>query len=202
MSATHTLNACALPMVQLHAPTGLRAKRIAPTRIVLSWKAEPQVETYRIEMSRPPNGFREIGAVYFPTDRYEVGVVSAIAAYRFRILARSGDTVSPLSGVAEVAGTEVIPSAPTGLSGRRVRPTKIVLRWMGDPAAGTWHIEMRRDDGTFEEIGAIPASSLSHDVTHVAPDATYEFRVCSDAGKVPRQCSTVLTVPPRKRWPW
>lgn len=202
MSVTHTLNACALPPVQLHAPTGLRTERIAPTRVVLSWKAEPQVETYRIEMSRPPNGFREIGAVYFPADRYEVGVVSATAAYRFRILSQSGETVSPSSEVAEVPGTEVIPSAPTGLSGRRVRPTKIVLRWMGDPAAGTWHIEIRRDDGTFEEIGAIPASSLRHDVTHVAPDATYAFRVCSDAGKVPRQCSTVLTVPPWKRWPW
>lgn len=201
MSVTHTLNACALPTVQLRAPTSLRTKRIAPTRIELSWKAEPQVETYRIEMSRPPNGFREIGAVYFPADRYEVGAVSATAAYQFRILAQSGDAISPSSEVAEEPGIEVIPSAPTGLRGRRVRPTKIELRWMGDPAAGTWHIEIRRDDGIFEEIGAIPASSLRHDVTHVPPDATYAFRICSDAGKVPRQCSTVLTIPPWKGGP-
>jgi hypothetical protein len=100
--ATHTFNACELPVPSLRPPADFRASR-SGTRIVLSWKADPQVESYRIEMGEPSGGFREIGAVYYPADQYEVEFALPTTTHRFQVRARTGKVIGPPSRIAEAA---------------------------------------------------------------------------------------------------
>ena len=73
-------------------PAALRALRVNPTTIQLSWRASPGDQRYRIEMARDSGAMQHIGDRSGDSLTYTVGDVASNAKFSFRIAACNAKT--------------------------------------------------------------------------------------------------------------
>ena len=100
-----------------------------------------------------------------PPGTYYVAISSAAGTSPYSI------TVTPI-GLKPPA-----PNAPSSLTATPASSSSIRLAWRDNATNETDFRVERNDGGTFVEIAALPANATSYDVTGLAADRTYTFRV-------------------------
>ncbi|HEX2645578.1 MAG TPA: fibronectin type III domain-containing protein, partial [Thermoanaerobaculia bacterium] len=165
------------------APTGLAAQAASSTEVRLTWTDNASNEQgFRVERKVGSGAFQEVMTVGANTTEARITGLTANTAYSFRVRARNGSGFSAYSNAASVttpagtvSGTFV---APSGLKALARSANEVLLTWQDRSTGETgFRVERQTAGGAFQEIGTVPANSVSALVTGLAPGTSYGFRV-------------------------
>ncbi|XP_046573068.1 LOW QUALITY PROTEIN: fibronectin type-III domain-containing protein 3A-like [Haliotis rubra] len=177
---------------------------ITATSIMLMWR-EPHnngsdIISYNIDI-----GEKQLLSIE-PVTEYTVEDLLPETTYRIRIQAVNSIGVGTFSTPVKVT-TKALPPNPPKIECVNVAPNSLKLKW-GDgrnPDMITYHLEMEKDDGSFQTVYSGPAHN--HKVNRLTELTSYEFRIyaCNEAGQGPYSdtytFSTTKAPPPAMQTP-
>jgi hypothetical protein len=165
------------------APAGLAAQAVSGTEVRLTWTdSSTNEQGFRVERKVGNGTFQEVMTVGANASEARITGLAAATAYSFRVRARNGSGFSPYSNTVSVTtpgstggGTF---AAPTGLKALARSANEVLLTWQDSSTGETgFRVERQTAGGAFQEIGTVPANSLSALVTGLSPGTSYGFRV-------------------------
>ena len=170
------------------APTGLAATAAGSGQVNLNWTASTDnvgVTGYRVERCQGAGctNFAQVGTP--ASTAYNDTGLAASTTYRYQVRAvDAAGNLSPYSSIATAttsAGADTTaPSAPTGLSGTALSPTRIDLNWTAsNDNVGVTGYRVERCQGSnctnFAQVGTPTATNFSN--TGLTANTNYRFRV-------------------------
>ena len=170
------------------APTGLAATAAGSGQVNLNWTASNDnvgVTGYRVERCQGAGctNFAQVGTP--ASTAYNDTGLAASTTYRYQVRAvDAAGNLSPYSSIATAttsAGADTTaPSAPTGLSGTALSPTRIDLNWTAsNDNVGVTGYRVERCQGSnctnFAQVGTPTATNFSN--TGLTANTNYRFRV-------------------------
>lgn len=163
------------------APTGLAAAALSGTQVRLTWTDNADNEqNYRVERRIGSGAFQEVQTVGANATQATVNGLTAGTAYSFRVRARGGSGFSAYSNTATVttpAGPGGL-AAPSGLRAQVRSANEVLLVWQDRATAEAgFRIERRTAGGAFQQIGTVPADTLSALIPGLTSGTSYGFRV-------------------------
>jgi hypothetical protein len=165
------------------APSGLSGTASSSTAVRLAWVDNATDETsYRIEMKTGTQSFKEVQTLGANVTSATLGGLTPGTTYGFRVRARNGKGYSSYSNEVTVKTLGGVPAAPAGLAATPLSTTTIRLTWQDRSTTEQGFVVQRMSPASaFATIATLPANSTQLDVTGLAPDTPYSFRVRATA---------------------
>ena len=164
---------------QPDAPSGLSASATSSSAIQLAWTDNSRNEvSFRIERRKEIGGFTEIATVSANTVSYIDSGLEADTIYTYRIRAQNAVGTSGYSNTAAATTNDTKPSAPSSLSATASSSSSIQLVWADNSSNETsFRIERKTGAGSFIEIVAVNANTISYTDSGLEINTTYNYRV-------------------------
>ncbi|HEY0514528.1 MAG TPA: fibronectin type III domain-containing protein [Thermoanaerobaculia bacterium] len=163
------------------APTGLSARGVSSTAILLTWIDASNNETsFRVE--RLVGGsYQEILAVGANVTSAQIGGLAAGTSYTFRVRAANAAGASGYSNVATAATASAPPppslTAPAISSIRWLGGGNVQVTWQDTTSTETQFVVERMVNGVYQPAVTVGANVTTAQVPGLKPKASYTFRV-------------------------
>jgi fibronectin type 3 domain-containing protein len=179
------------------APTALSAQAVSATQVLLTFTpGGGPVSYFRIERLFRGN-WVEIGRAKAAETSFMEGQLAPGTAYRYRVRAVNGASVSAPSPEAE-ATTGTVPGAPPTLTARALSGGRIQLVWTAGPGTPTAYQVERRSGSVWIEVGRTRPNALGFIDTGRTAGAEYTYLVRALSGtarSAPSPAASAVALP-------
>lgn len=186
-TSTYSLPVQGCTMGAPNGPVVLTAAPINPYQLDLAWSgATGAILGYRLERSTDGGvTWPTVFNVAHPAAAYSDVLVEPNTAYWYRVYAYNLAGDSPASNIASVTTPNLLPAAPTNLTGNAIAATQVNLMWT-DNSFNELGFTIERCTGlgctTFMPVASIGADLTNYTDNTAAPETTYVYRVLAFNG--------------------
>ncbi|HVT90626.1 MAG TPA: fibronectin type III domain-containing protein [Tepidisphaeraceae bacterium] len=178
-------------------PTNLSGMAVSTTTIDLNWTDQAINETGYYVQELIGGNWQTIITLDANVTTYEVTGLIASSSYQFKVIAFNAVGNSGDSNVVTVStSNELLPLAPTNLTGTTVGTTEVDLSWSDNATNETGYVVQRlSDDGsTWVTMATLGANTTTYQMTSLAAGRTFSFRVFAFNGVGQSDFSNIAAV--------
>lgn len=159
------------------APTGLAANNISSTGATFSWTAVPTASKYTVQYkSVSESNWRTVETT---TNSLNVNDLVSNTTYQFRVCVMCTDVNGSFCSDLVSFSTSVTANcvAPTNLSANNISISGATLTWSAVASANRYIVQYKATSETAWRTAEVSSNSLG--INDLAPNTSYQFRVCT-----------------------